>query len=334
MKIKFPISYFVAKRVFVQLEKLSDKINVWHVVLVSLIFSILAIVGLKGGAVHWEIYSYLPNYLADRSLVSKLFDSNIFDNGYYQARELSYLFDYFDSNFVALTVCLGSPQFISITHYVFSTLISVILWWFSVKELKLRPIIGMALVLLYWTTPSVFLSGLFRSAKIGVALAVALVFFMLYRAIKKELDCKEHVVSTAELMFCSLVSIAAMLFDRQGVFLMFIALVFLIFWYRFFRTINTVKFIVVFACTMLLSYIYNHYIATNLTLHFNNYWPKFAFQDFGISQCLYDMEYYHGGIVPFIHTVGFLLGDMPYEVTFIVLSVSFFLLVYELTTTV
>ena len=75
----------------------------------------------------------LPYYLSHKPLWSKIYDSDVLDGGMYQARELSYLFDYIDCKFIDGCVALGQPHFLSVTHYVFMLLIGLELWRFGVR---------------------------------------------------------------------------------------------------------------------------------------------------------------------------------------------------------
>src|SRR2546427_124721 len=81
-------------------------------------FWIAAAQSLQLGVLNNEGYWYLPYYLSDRPLLAKVFDSRYTEVGLYQARELSYLFDWLDSIFIAACVHVGVPHFLSVTYFV------------------------------------------------------------------------------------------------------------------------------------------------------------------------------------------------------------------------
>lgn len=91
----------------------------------------------------------MDSYLSGQPLLSKLYNSNILDNGLFQARELSYFFDFIDCRFIIWCAVHGCYHFLSLTHYLFSILIGLIIWQFSVKELKLKPLIGVCMVMFF-----------------------------------------------------------------------------------------------------------------------------------------------------------------------------------------
>ena len=62
----------------------------------------LCILGCRhGGELHFDSLFFFMHYLDDRSLLQKIFDPARNDWGFYQARELSYFFDWIDTHFVA-----------------------------------------------------------------------------------------------------------------------------------------------------------------------------------------------------------------------------------------
>jgi len=152
----------------------------------SIFFILLSVIVHDGGFLHPELEVYIPHYLSDKPLLNIIYDSRNTDTGWYLARELSYLVDYVDYKFFELSVNLGYPHFLSLIHYVFSFIISMLLWHFCVQDLELGKLNATLLVLLFWTSSYIFVGGiLFRTAKIGVALTSAVLFIILYRTLKR-----------------------------------------------------------------------------------------------------------------------------------------------------
>jgi hypothetical protein len=116
--------------------------------LVALVMTVISVACRHGGVLYYEIVARLPYYLSHGPLLNKLYDSDYLDGGMYQARELSYLFDYVDCKFIACCVALGHPHFFSLTNYVFLAAISLVLWRFGVEELKLERWIALCVLVL------------------------------------------------------------------------------------------------------------------------------------------------------------------------------------------
>jgi len=296
-------------------EQTAEKVTIWHVFFVCLIMAALSIAYHHGGMLHPELESRLPFYLSDRPLLNKLFDSNgVIDSGLYRARELSYLLDFIDSQFVALSIRLGFPHFISLIHYIFTILIGCILWQFSTRELKLNAWIGLCLVLLWWTSPTVFLSGgFFRTAKIGVALTTVILYFYVYKIILADRQNKEYRLPASYWWICFTVSFMSSVLDEQGLFTLGLILAFLLLWTWAFANINLYKLLAAFIASLALSLIYRFYAAPYLTFLLNQYWPSFSYQQFsGLEQSANPaLSYVRAGPILFIETLRFLIGNIP-----------------------
>lgn len=143
---------------FIQLVKrYIGKISLLHVTLLSCLFALISIASMNGGGLNEEISRRLIFHLSDKPFLNKMFDSKVLDDGFYRARELSYFLDFIDFKFIEFSIESGSPHFLSLTHYVLSIVTGCLLWLFFVKKLTLSPLMGIGLLTLFWTTPSVFL---------------------------------------------------------------------------------------------------------------------------------------------------------------------------------
>jgi len=295
-------------------EQTAEKMTVWHIFCVCLVMAGLSAMYHKGGILQPELEIRLPYYLSNRPLLSKLFDSREVELGLYRARELSYFLDYIDSQFIAWSIRLGFPHFLSLVHYVFAILIGCILWQFSVRELKLNAWIGLCLVLLFWTSPTVFLSGIFfRTAKIGAALTTVILYFYIYKIILADRQNKEYHLPASDWWICFAISFISSALDEQGFFTLGLIIVFLFLWILAFANINLYKLLGAFISSLALSLIYRFYAAPYLTFLLNQYWPGFSYQQLPWSELFSNQSLFYLGAGPilYIETLRFLIGNIP-----------------------
>ncbi len=307
-------------------EQAGGKISLIHALVISLIFAGFSMAYHQGGILHPEMETYLPYYLSDKPLLNKLYDSKALDLNLFQARELSYLFDFLDSKFVELTVNIGRPQFLSIVHYLFSIAIGCMLWLFAVKELKLNPLTGLGLLALFWTSPSIFLGGIiFRTAKIGVALLIAALYVYLYKFSASYKSGDRPHVSTGRWVLYFTILFCMTLFDKQGVYLNITAIIFAVIWGIKFRDRNLHTMILIGTASLLLHELYNYVVAPQLTLMLNGYLPNFSYQALPVQKLLQNLpNYLIAGIYLYVETFRFLIGNPPFAVGIILLVLAIF----------
>lgn len=196
--------------------RLSEKITIWHILLFSLCFISLSAAVNRGGIPNTENYYYLPESLSKKPLFSLLF-SPVFDS-LPRPRQLSFFFDIFDAYFIAACVRLGIPHFLSITHYIFSSLIGLFSYTFFTKDLKINKLFSILLVVLFYTSSTVLFGYYFRTAKVGVALSVVILIILAYRSFS--LDQKANQSKKLFLWMGIFLSTAAgALFDEQGLYI-------------------------------------------------------------------------------------------------------------------
>jgi hypothetical protein len=309
------------------MDLLNPRIKSWHAFLISSIIAICSIISHNGGIAHPEIQSYLPYYLSNRPLLYKIYDSKVLDMDMFQAREVSYLVDYIDCKFIELGVKLGHPHFLSITTYIFLLIIGMLIWHFSVHELKLPPIIGLALVSLYWTSPSIFFAGdYYRSSKSGTAIATALLFLLIYKYFQQTNSKQQHTKFLVIAIF--LVSLLATLLDRQGFFMIGAAVLFILFWQVEFPGRQNFLPLVALGISLAFSMVYNVFLAPWLTYSLNHYQPNFSYQQIPWERFFRDpLSYIIEGTSLYIDTVRFALGNIPPEIVvigliFLIIAVS------------
>ena len=93
------------------IEKISKEENI--TTFFAGIILLLAIIAHGGGFLHWESSAFILNYTADRPFWDMLFDPDRNDWGFYQCRELSYIFDYIDAHIVLFFLKNKLPWFVS-----------------------------------------------------------------------------------------------------------------------------------------------------------------------------------------------------------------------------
>jgi len=152
-------------------------------VLVALGFIAASVIYQKGSWLQYEADLFLVDHLGERTFLSKVISPHIHDAEMYQARELSHVLEYIDARFIYWCVTHKLPHFYSIINYVLLFMISLGFWWNATRHLKLDPMISLFLVGMFWSTPCIFMSGVYiRDAKQGTAV---LVFFLVCLMIKR-----------------------------------------------------------------------------------------------------------------------------------------------------
>ncbi len=312
-----------------------ERLGFIHILLLSTIFITLSVILHDGGFLHPELEVYIPYYLSDTPLLNILYDSRVTDMGNFQARELSYLVDYVDSKFFELSVNLKHPHFLSLSNYVFSFIIGILLWQFCVKDLELGKLNSTLLILVFWTSTYSILDGiLFRSAKIGVTLTSACIFVILYRTLKRDKQIEGYKLPASIWLSCFGLSWAMTLFDKQGVYLDITIIIFLFVWMISSFSRNIVFLISAFIASLSLCIIYTNIIAPSLTFYLNHYYPDVRYQDLFTRGNLahfiqYFGQYMYSGEFLFFETIRYTIGNFSYPLVSypVILLIIFFVFV-------
>ena len=173
---------------------------------------------LNRGPFHNECLQYYPFHLSNRPLLNKLYDPNVLESGWYEARELSYLTDHVDCRFIDFCIRHGVAHFSSCIFFLTCFLIAATVWFFCVNDLALDWITGTEMVLIFWTASYVILMSYFlRTAKFGATLCLILMLVTIWRFFR---DCQTAQLrgNLKRIFLCAIFAAAACLFDRQGVF--------------------------------------------------------------------------------------------------------------------
>jgi hypothetical protein len=221
-----------------------------------------------GSSLHSESQSFLLNYLDNRPFIQKIFDVQKNDWGFYQARELSYVFDYIDANFITMLIRAGFPVFYSLTYYLGLILILLLLPIIAFRYFRLKsPLLYAVLTALFLTAPATFFSNsFFRSSKILVAVFTALLIYIVLRLIKKPATPRNSRLSVVLLIVVGfLLSIS----DRQGYFMLlsFTAISFLIWILKKERGYQKIFFLLLVTAGLahVYTYVIGPFVITSLT---------------------------------------------------------------------
>ena len=167
--------------------------------------------GLCGsGFVHPEIYSFLPHYLSGQPFFEIITDNRVTDWGHYQARDLSFVFDYADCQFIDWCWRHGHPHFFSAMHYLLLLAAGLALWRVATRYCGVSRLLAFALVLLLWSGPSVMLyTAFYRVAKMGLLLATLLAAWAWFRA-------RAPRAGGARVALFGVTAVLLPMFDKQG----------------------------------------------------------------------------------------------------------------------
>ena len=185
----------------------------------------------KGGVLEGEAITFVINHTDDRTPLQKIFSPRHNDFNTYQARELSFLFDYLDANFYLFLLRKFDVAFFIPLSAIVSSLLIIFIYRRGVR----RTLPGIdrltgELSLLPFLTCFVFVSsmGLFyRSGKPLLAPVVLALLFHIFRTAQSRVrgSIEENgwgMVNRRSLITLGLLFVAA-LFDRQGYFYVLIA---------------------------------------------------------------------------------------------------------------
>lgn len=185
----------------------------------------------KGGVLEGEAITFVINHTDDRTPLQKVFSPRHNDFNTYQARELSFLFDFLDANFYLFLLRKFDVAFFIPLSAILSSLLIIFIYRRGVR----RTLPGIdrltaELSLLPFLTCFVFVSsmGLFyRSGKPLLAPVVLALLFHIFRTAQSRVggSIEEKgwaMVNRRSLITFGLLLVAA-LFDRQGYFYVLIA---------------------------------------------------------------------------------------------------------------
>ena len=280
----------------------------WYFWTILGVWAIAAIWQSGGGGLSQELEQYLPYHLSSKPFFNKIYDSRMMEVGHqYVCRELSYAIDEMDCRFMAWSVHIGVPHFLSLSYFLCVFGISLLLWRFFVADLKLDRTVACTLLALYLTAPCVYLTtSCFRAAKIALTLALAILARQLWRGLRNNDS------GYARWTLFAVVAFAATICDRQGFYFMLVTAVCLAVLCALRRTRAAVVALVASLAVVGLSTVYNHLIGPYLTFRLNGYWPDLTFQNlpWQVFRAA-PGAYIWAGVGELLDTTRFMFGSFP-----------------------
>jgi hypothetical protein len=244
----------------------------------------------SGGVLEEETIVFLENYLDERTLAQKVFDPHGNDFDTYQARELSYFFDFLDAQWLRAQLQRGIVLFIP-PSALFASALTVAV--FRRGAGRAFPALGPAppaLVLLLLLSNYVFLTtmGLFyRATKPLLVPALLALLFLVCERLRPAPGA--HPRPRRDLLAAFGLGVLACGLDRQGFFYLALIAVFLAVHWAVRRTGGPLALGAVAAALWGLAY--NHVFGPWLVHAVNGYWPRFQYQRMPLRKLL-DPSFY------------------------------------------
>ena len=269
------------------------------------------------GIIDSEAMEFVLNYLQKRPLLAQIFDPQINDWGAYQARELSYVFDWIDARVFAALLDHHVLLFVPLSGILGLIAVSAVYFWGARKVLGLNGVMPSMLLSLFLSCIVVQVSTpiLYRSSKI--ILCIALLAFLFYTF--SLLQSEERSLTALKCTALFLLGLLMALCDRQGFYyLISTTFVVLMLWLiAKVRGESTgrgyLPVIFVNAAAIGATIFYNRILAPQLIHALNGYWPNFFYQNLPWSQLL-DPALPAKAWHLFQQQVSFFFGNIPFLV--------------------
>jgi hypothetical protein len=248
----------------------------------ALIATVFVALFWDGGTLETETISFITHYTSNQPALKKIFDPHTNDFNTYQARELSYFFDYLDAHlYQSITARIDASFLIPVSALVTPLAFAIVFARGIRRTAPNLDAVTAALLLACFFSCFVFIAtlGLFyRSGK--PFLAVTLLAFLFHlRHVQQCRPAGERISgsrrSRAAIMAFTLALVAGLL-DRQGFFYVLVACGILFIHFLFNRQLADVLIACVIAAAVL--ELYNRGIAPWLILKLNGYSPNFSYQ--------------------------------------------------------
>lgn len=231
-----------------------------------------------GGVLGSESYGFLIHYTQSRPFWAMIFDPHVNDWGFYQARELSYFFDWLDVQFIVASQRAGWMHFYSAVNFTAFVLTAGILQYTGrMLFRRLSPLIITLGTVLLMLSPATGELIFFRSAKPLVMLLAVLccALFAFYFRRPRRIEIAGILISLLLLN----------MLDRQGAFFVAAFAVSMglllvagaLRWRNFRRRGFVVLALGSFLCVMA-GAAYNTYIAPGIIFALNDYYPSLEYQ--------------------------------------------------------
>jgi hypothetical protein len=251
---------------------------------VTMLCVFIPVIFWEGGVLEGETVTFITNYADDRTVLQKVFNPRLNDFNMYQARELSYFFDYLDTTFfLFLLKRFDVTLFIPLSAVV-ATILIILVYRHGVR----RTLPGLdrltaELLLLPFLTCFVVIStmGLFyRSAKPLLAPVLLAVMFHILRSAQArargEIVENRWTLVTRQSLVAFVLLVVAALLDRQGVFYVLVACALLLVHFLITRKLKDL--LIASGAAAIVAHLYNVVIGPAIIWAINSQRPNFSFQ--------------------------------------------------------
>lgn len=237
-----------------------------------------------GGVLEGEAITFIIRHTDDRTLLQKVFDPNTYDFGTYQARELSYLFDYLDANVhLLLARHFDVTLFIPLSAIISSLLIIVVFRRGVRQTLPGIDRLTSELLLLLFLTCFVFVSTMGIFYRSGKPLMAPILLALMFHGVRSAqsrggespLKKRWSIVNRQSLVTFGLLVVAGLL-DRQGFAYILIACAVFCVHYLLTRTLQDM--LIASIAAAIFAHAYNLFLGPALIWAVNGYHPNFIYQ--------------------------------------------------------
>ena len=252
-------------------------------------FILHAIVFWGRGIVDQEATSFIVNYLADRPFVAAIFDPRLNDWGLYQARELSYVFDFVDARVFAALLDKHTLVFVPLSGALGLVAAASVYIYGARRVLRVDGVtVGLLLSLFLSCIVTQASTGIFyRSSKIVLSVTLLAFLFQLTALLRQE-DTPAR--SWRKLLGLFLLGLAMSMSDRQGFFFLLVATgILAMLWVReaapsrapgHARGNMTLRLVLATnGAAVVVAQFYNMALAPWVILQVNGYWPDGSYQE-------------------------------------------------------
>ena len=279
----------------------------------------------NGCVCHPESSAFLQVYTASgKSLLQMIFDPVYTDWGCYQARELSYLLDWCDVQFIKYCIFSGRAHFFSIVNASLNIVTAMVLYFGFRCWMPMLGRFGSVLLTLFFIVAPVNDSvNFFRSSKPAVSLCVAVIGMAVWSLIQR----RKQTLAEQKGMWIvlSVFLLISPYFDRQGLFFVssfcmacgaFLLLLSLKPPFDFWNVSESDRYrifwlMIISAVSVAIATLYNLVICPELIYHFNGYYPSFLYQNMGSEASVSAVFNWEGGLHFVLNNIGFSFFRLP-----------------------
>jgi hypothetical protein len=266
----------------------------------------------RGGLIEIEALQFVRQYLDDRrGVIEKVFDPNGNDLGTYQARELSYFFDYLDAQIFEQLLVQGRVFFVPASVFL-ASLLTVAAFVLAHREASRRLGLGAALLLLVYLSNYVYLVTMgmhYRSTKPLLApVVMGTAFYLVTLVTARRGTAASAPGRLAPMLVFCLLSVMSLL-DRQGFFYAVVGTGVLLFSALFAGGSRKVVIAAVAAIAVMV--VYNLIVAPAIIQRASGYLPSFEYQRLPFSQLFAEPAIWWRGTELLLLAGQVLAGSLP-----------------------